>query len=257
MTDPWRALREATTARIGLGRAGGSLTTDAWLDFRLAHARARDAVHAPLDVDGLTEELERADWRVTHVRSAAPDMATFLRRPDLGRRLAQGEAERLESERVDVALVASGGLSASALHHQLLPLLAELRPELEARGLGTSSVFLVRHGRVAIGDPVARAVGARAVWVLVGERPGLGTPDSLGAYLTYGPREGRSDADRNCISNIHRGGLGHAAAARKMAWLLGEALRRQLSGVELKDEEDGLPSGPTGEFAVSPPSEHG
>lgn len=243
--DPWGVLKDLTAARVALGRAGGSLPTDAWLDFKLAHARARDAVQASLDVERLEGDLRDAGFESLEVRSAAPSVEAFLRRPDLGRRLADGEGERLGrwAQHPDVALVASGGLSAHALHRQLVPLLAALGPLLEARGFTRSPVILTRHGRVALGDPIGAALKARSVLVLVGERPGLGTPASLGAYLTFEPRSGRSDAERNCVSNIHEDGLGHTPAAHKLSWLIGEALRRKLSGVELKDEQGLLEAG--------------
>lgn len=237
--DPWERLRELTHARIALGRAGGSLPTRAWLDFKLAHAKARDAVAADLDVERLELALGRLGMACVRTRSAASSLAEFLRRPDLGRALPPREADALRAHALgaDLALVASGGLSAKAVERQLVPLLAELLPELEQRGLTTSLVVLVPWGRVALGDPIGAALGARAVLVLLGERPGLATPASLGAYLTFDPRPGRSDAERNCVSNIHEGGLSHRVAARKIAWLVGEALRRGLTGVELKDEE--------------------
>ncbi len=247
--DAWEKLRELTAARIALGRAGGSLPTAAWLDFKLAHARARDAVWRVLEVDVLAAKIAGLGLAAVEARSAAETHELFLRRPDLGRVLAAGEAESLRaaagrgSAPYDLALLASGGLSATAVHEQLVPLLEALLRELAARGLSASPVVLARYGRVALGDPVGAALGARAILVLVGERPGLATPASLGAYLTFAPREGRSDAERNCVSNIHAGGLSHAAAARKIAWLTGEALRRGLSGVALKDEE-GLLDGP-------------
>lgn len=251
--DAWESLRALTAARIALGRAGASLPTAAWLDFKLAHARARDAVWRELEVERLAAEIVGLGHGLgsVEVRSAAETHEVFLRRPDLGRVLAAGEAARLSAAQLpaghgpwDLALLASGGLSATAVHEQLIPLLAALMPELSARALSVSPVVLARFGRVALGDPVGAALGARAILVLVGERPGLATPSSLGAYLTFAPREGRSDAERNCVSNIHAGGLSHAAAARKIAWLTGEALRRGLSGVALKDEE-GLLSPPT------------
>lgn len=236
--DPWDSLRKLTAARIALGRAGGSLPTRAWLDFKLAHARARDAVWRVLDVERLTLELRLLGLDVIDTRSAAETHEEFLRRPDLGRALPPGEAEKLGAgSATDLVILASGGLSATAVHRQLTPLATALIPELKSRGIRLQQVVLARFGRVALGDHVGAAMQARAVLVLVGERPGLATPASLGAYLTFAPRPGRSDAERNCVSNIHQGGLSHTAAARKIAWLCGESLRRGLSGVALKDEE--------------------
>lgn len=243
--DSWERLRAYTNARIALGRAGGSLPTAACLDFRLAHARARDAVWKLLDVEALAEALAPLPTAV--IASRAWDHQTFLRRPDLGRGLAVGEADKLAALRAesglssgvvpaDLAIVISGGLSAAAVEEQVPALLKELLPRLDAQGLAVAPLILVRLGRVALADEIGAALGARAALILLGERPGLATPASLGAYLTFGPRPGRSDADRNCVSNIHAAGLLPAHAAHKLAWLVAAALRLSLTGVGLKDE---------------------
>lgn len=244
--DPWAALRGFTAARIALGRAGASLPTAEWLRFSLAHAQARDAVHLPLDGLRVQRELQALGFAVCAVRSAAGDRATYLRRPDLGRRLsAEGVAALnalpAEAPQSDVAVLVGDGLSARAVQAHAAPLLAEMRPRLEAEGLALGRVVLAEQARVALGDEVGALLGARAVLVLIGERPGLSSPDSLGAYLTWAPRPGRSDAERNCVSNIRPEGLPYALAAHKIAWLLAGARRLGASGVALKDESDRQP----------------
>lgn len=246
--DPWFELRRHTAARIALGRAGVSLPTAEWLRFGVAHAMARDAVHLPFDSDKLAAALRQHGFENTTVESAAPDRASYLRRPDLGRRLSSRSAAllpALAAAGCDLALVIGDGLSASAVHTQALPLLLELRPRLEAAGIAIERVLLTRQCRVALGDEAAVLLQARAVLVLIGERPGLSSPDSLGAYLTWAPRVGCLDAERNCVSNIRAAGLQHAEAARRLAWLLGAARRLGATGVALKDESDApvLPSG--------------
>jgi ethanolamine ammonia-lyase small subunit len=243
--DPWTALRAHTAARIALGRAGASLPTAEWLRFAQAHALARDAVHAPFDSAALAGELAQQAWACTVVESAAPDRATYLRRPDLGRRLSARSAALLAAlppAGGAVAVVVGDGLSAQAAQRHALPLLLELRARLEGQGntgaMALGPLLLAHQARVALGDEVGGLLGARAVLVLIGERPGLSSPDSLGAYLTWAPQPGRSDAQRNCVSNIRPEGLAHAEAARKIAWLLGAAQRLGGTGVALKDESD-------------------
>jgi ethanolamine ammonia-lyase small subunit len=220
-------LRQFTPARVALGRTGHSLPTAELLRFQLDHARARDAVF---------EELDAASLGVAHVllRSAARDRATYLRRPDLGRTLSQDSWARLESGEYDAAIAIADGLSAPAVHRHAAPLLRELMPLLEGWRLAPLSVVL--EGRVAIGDEIGQRLGARQVVVLIGERPGLTSPDSLGIYLTWDPRPGRTDAERNCISNVRAEGISYRAAARKLHFLMSEARVRKLSGVGLKEE---------------------
>jgi len=239
--DPWRDLRALTPARLALGRAGGSLPTAELLSFSAAHAAAKDAVWSALDTELLERDLRDLDMGlpVLRLRSAAADRQTYLQRPDLGRRLApESEAclARAASRGCDVALLIADGLSATAAHRHGPPLCAALVSRLRERGLGVGPLCLVAQARVAIEDPIGAALGAKLAVILIGERPGLLSPDSLGAYLVHGPRPGRTDADRNCVSNIRPEGLPIEAAAELIAWLAVEALRRGLSGVALKDE---------------------
>jgi len=236
--DPWLALRRFTPARVALGRTGASWTTAEWLRFGTDQARARDAVHAPLDADRLSGELGAAGHPVLRVHSAAPDRATYLLRPDLGRRLDAASAAGLtrSDPTPEAVVIAADGLSAPAVQRHVPPLLAALR----ARSPRWSGVPVVvgLQARVALGDEVGERLGAALAVVLVGERPGLSSPDSLGVYLTFAPRVGRTDAERNCISNVRPEGLGYEETARRLDWLGGEALRRRLTGVELRDESD-------------------
>ena len=239
--DPWTELRRHTAARIALGRAGHSLPTAEWLRFSLAHALARDAVHLPLDDALLAKQLSQAGFDTVRVESAAADRATFLRRPDLGRKLSPrgaGLLDALSSKAADVVVMVGDGLSARAVQAHALPLLLELRPRLEAQGQSLGPVAIALQARVALGDEVGDLLAARAVLVLIGERPGLSSPDSLGAYLTWAPQLGRADSQRNCVSNIRPEGLSFAQAARKLAWLLAAARRLGATGVDLKDESD-------------------
>jgi ethanolamine ammonia-lyase small subunit len=241
--DPWARLKRFTHARVALGRAGGSLPTAALLDFRLSHARARDALLRPLDEAALIPRLREASGLgILTGTSAAPDLGTFLGRPDLGRRLSSGTAENLSRVRTDPApdlvLILSEGLSTLALENHAAAVLQHLVPALRQDGWTLSPVVLIRRGRVAVQDAVGERLGAHHALILLGERPGLGTPDSLGAYLVRGPRTGNTDAQRNCVSNIHAAGLRPPDAAIRLLWLLRESRRRGLSGVELKDESD-------------------
>jgi len=239
--DPWSALRTLTSARIGLARAGASLATAPLLDLRLAEARARDAVHEPLDAARLADDLAALGGQALTVASAAQDRQTYLMRPDLGRRLAPGADAVLapHAGSYDVALVVADGLSARAVQMHATPLLAGVLPALHAVGWRIAPLVIVRHGRVAIGDAIAAALGAACVAILIGERPGLSAPDSMGAYLTWQPGPHATDADRNCISNIRPEGIGYAEAAQKVANLLRAMQMRRLSGVRLKDEAGG------------------
>jgi ethanolamine ammonia-lyase small subunit len=244
--DPWSSLRAHTMARIALGRAGASLPTTEWLRFAEAHALARDAVHTALDVPALCAVLQQHGFEPGVVASAAADRATYLRRPDLGRRLAPASAAQLRPQPPGLLVVLADGLSARATQAHALPLLLALRSQLEAVGAGVvdgagesiAAVVVATQARVALGDEVGELLGARAVLVLIGERPGLSSPDSLGAYLTWAPRRGRSDAERNCVSNIRPEGQPPAQAAARLAWLLGAARQLGSTGVALKDESD-------------------
>ncbi|KQY27458.1 ethanolamine ammonia-lyase [Caulobacter sp. Root487D2Y] len=239
--DPWTALRRHTPARIALGRTGSSLPTSEVLGFALAHAQARDAVHAPFAAEATAAAIEALGPQTVIVDSAAPDRATYLRRPDLGRTLSDaGRAALVARTRgaCDLAIVIADGLSSTAVHAHAAPLVEALLPAVEEAGWRLAPVVVARQARVALGDVVGELLGARLVILLVGERPGLSSPDSLGAYITFAPKVGRSDAERNCVSNIRAEGLSYPAAAFKLAWHAREALRLGLTGVALKDESD-------------------
>ena len=244
--DPWSGLRRHTAARIALGRAGGSLPTAEVLDFAMAHAQARDAVHSELNLDELEAALRPLGLPLIRLQTQAADRTTYLQRPDLGRRLDEPSHATLTAPKdsPDVALIVSDGLSALAAQRQAPALLEALLPKLRASRLTLAPIAVVRHGRVAVEDEVGAALSAKAAVILIGERPGLGTPDSLGAYLVFGPRVGRTDAERNCVSNIRPQGLPPAAAAETLHYLITESLRRQISGVALKDDRPLLPPAP-------------
>ena len=247
--DPWTALRRHTAARIALGRAGVSLPTAEWLGFGVAHALARDAVHLPLDGALVRTQVQALGLVCHDVHSAAADRATYLRRPDLGRRLAEASALQLAGlPRMtgELLVMVGDGLSALAVHRHAAPLLAELQTHLTAAGLRLGPVLVAHQARVALGDAAGAALGAPAVLVLIGERPGLSSPDSLGAYLTWAPHPGLADSLRNCVSNIRPEGLAYGLAAHKITWLLAMARRLGSTGVMLKDESDrvALPPSP-------------
>lgn len=222
-------LKQFTPARVGLGRTGHSLPTAELLRFELDHARARDAVY---------EELDPPSLGVPHVllHSAAPDRATYLRRPDLGRRLSDASRAQLAQGDYDAAVVIADGLSATAVHHHAIPFLQAVHELFAADEWKLAPLTVVLQGRVAIGDEIGEFLGARMVAVLIGERPGLTSPDSLGIYLTWNPRPGRTDAERNCISNVRTEGISYALAAHKLHFLMSEARLRKLSGVALKED---------------------
>jgi ethanolamine ammonia-lyase small subunit len=226
------ALRDFTPARVALGRAGDSVPTAPLLNFRLAHARARDAVQFPLDASSLQSEMTQRGWSSRLLRTEARTRDEYLRRPDLGRRLDAESVAQLASfdGECPAAVVVADGLSALAVHRHALPLLERLLTELE-----TKQLWIVQQGRVAVGDHVGELLSARMSLVILGERPGLSAPDSLGAYLTWEPRIGKTDAARNCVSNIHPQGLSYAAAGHKLLFLIAESRRRRLSGVSLKE----------------------
>jgi ethanolamine ammonia-lyase small subunit len=246
--DPWAHLRRHTAARVALGRAGGSLPTREVLAFAAAHAAARDAVNQAVNFDLVEEELRDIGVNCARLDSAAGDRRTYLQRPDLGRQLDASSRRALaaHAQRIrpapDVAIVVADGLSAPACERQAAAVLEHLLPLLRRSRVTASPAFLVRHGRVAVADEIGQALGAKVSLILLGERPGLGSADSLGAYLTFDPRPGRSDAERNCVSNIRPGGLSFTSAAETLHHLLTESLRRQLSGVRLKDDRQALPA---------------
>jgi len=276
--NPWQTLRRFTDARIALGRSGVSLPTQAHLAFQLAHAQARDAVHLALDVDALREALDGVAaaaglaQATVVLHSAAPDRDTYLKRPDLGRRLSVASREALlacspaapeapeeaassgaqgtplgtpgkscapevpEQRLFDIAFVVADGLSPLAIGSHAVPFLGCILPILQAEGWAVAPLALVTQGRVAVADEIGQLLRARLVVILIGERPGLSSPDSMGLYLTWMPTVGLTDASRNCISNVRPVGLACDEAARKLHYLLNEARQRRLSGVALKDE---------------------
>lgn len=230
--DRWSQLRRFTPARIALGTAGHAIPTQHILDLQQAHAEAKDALYTPLEDASIQAELALLGLPSLTVESAAPDRDTYLKRPDLGRQLA---APHPELPSTDIALVIADGLSPLAVNRHAVPLLKALLPLLQTTH---SPVILVRQGRVAIADEIGFLLKARLSAILIGERPGLSSPDSLGVYITYAPRPGRTDAERNCISNIRHEGLSYTAAAHRIAYLIHQALTRQLTGIHLKDDSE-------------------
>jgi ethanolamine ammonia-lyase small subunit len=240
---PWTALRRYTPARIALGRSGISLPTAPHLAFQLAHAQARDAVHRSFDVEATAAAVEALGLSTLRAQSAAADRHTYLQRPDLGRRLDQASAAELQARRepgrrFDLGLILVDGLSALAIETNAAGFLAALLPLLQRSPTtwSLSPAVLVQQGRVAVGDEIGALLDASLVLVLIGERPGLSSPDSMGLYLTWSPRVGCNDAQRNCISNVRAEGLTWPNAAIRAAYLLEEARGRKLTGVDLKDE---------------------
>lgn len=251
-SNPWAELRRFTDARIALGRSGVSLPTQAQLAFQLAHAQARDAVHLALDTQALQEALGSVGLETLRLHSAAPDRNTYLQRPDLGRRLDGPSRQTLLTWRAnigidqeagtearihDVAFIVADGLSPLAIGQHALPLLQGIVPLLQNEGWRIAPLTLVAQSRVALADEVGELLSARLAVILIGERPGLSSPDSMGLYLTWMPTPGLTDAHRNCISNVRQAGLPYQEATRKLHWLLTEARRRQVSGVSLKEGE--------------------
>jgi ethanolamine ammonia-lyase small subunit len=240
--DPWSGLRRYTSARIALGRTGGSQRTETVLDFRISRARARDAVMAPFDLDGVANRLTAAGFPVYRLATGVTDKETYLVRPDLGRHLDAASASGLSAHAAswgtrDLAIIISDGLAAQAAERHAVETVTHLAGHLAAAGWSLYPILLAPFGRVKLQDEIGECLGARFTLMLLGERPGLGTPDSLGAYFTACPSSLRTDADRNCVSNIRPEGLPPAAAATKLAWLLFESARTGRSGVALKDEQ--------------------
>jgi ethanolamine ammonia-lyase small subunit len=238
-----RDLRHLTPARVGLGRVGASLTTQALLEFTLDHARARDAVHAGLDISAIAAGLDALGLHTLQVSSCAQSRKDYLRRPDLGRTLDTASQDLLASGQhgpCDLAIVIGDGLSPSAVNAHAVELVRSLIPRLGAIRFGP--ILVASGARVALGDEIGALLGARMTAVLIGERPGLSAPHSLGAYLTFAPKAGCTDAMRNCVSNIHSSGLSYDEAAFKIAWLVREGLGRGVTGVALKDESGGQPA---------------
>ncbi|MBD9603390.1 ethanolamine ammonia-lyase subunit EutC [Pseudomonas sp. PDM10] len=262
--NPLLELRRLTPARIALGRTGTSMPTSAQLDFQYAHAQARDAVHLPFDSAGLSAQLAERGRASLRLHSAATDRNSYLQRPDLGRKLSDESAQTLRDYAlanpggVDLAIVVADGLSALAVHRHTLPFLARMEDQIVNDGWSVSPVILVEQGRVAVADEIGELLGAKMVVILIGERPGLSSPDSLGLYFTYNPKVGLTDAYRNCISNVRLEGLSYGMAAHRLLYLMREACRRQLSGVNLKDEaqvltlESDAGADKKGNFLLSP-----
>ena len=238
--DPWHPLTQLTPARIALGRTGMSLPTRAHLDFQLAHALARDAVHIPLDFDSLKQSLDNCGYENQVLQSQADTQAQYLQRPDYGRCLSEQSRQQLSAQQqqaIDVVIVIADGLSSKAITNHALAFLQFLVPALTEADYQLAPISLVKHGRVAIGDAVAEHYNAPLCITLIGERPGLSSPDSMGIYFTYQAKANIStDADRNCISNIHANGLSYEHALKKLLYLINQAEKLKLSGVALKDE---------------------
>jgi ethanolamine ammonia-lyase small subunit len=239
--DQWSLLRTFTEARIALGRTGVSMPIQESLSFKMCHANARDAVHEKMDPHLLIEQLRPLNHPIIQLHSKAIDRAQYLLRPDLGRRLNEISIERIKEEihqeNFDISIIISDGLSATAVHRNIAALMMVLFPMLKPFSCTISPLFLVEQGRVAISDEIGAACHSKLSIILLGERPGLSSPDSLGIYLTYGPKIGNTDVMRNCISNIREKGLSYLDAANKLCLLIKESLRLQLSGVALKDGE--------------------
>jgi ethanolamine ammonia-lyase small subunit len=251
--DSWDFLRTYTAARIALGRAGQSLPTRQLLEFQLAHAQARDAVYSELDTDRLEREVSALGPSTLTLQSSAATRAEYVRRPDFGRQLSESARQELAKHipigaPADLCIVLADGLSARAVQSHAVPLLAAVLPQFKHAGWTLFPVVIVQGGRVAVGDQIGHLLGASLVAVMIGERPGLSAPDSLGIYLTYGPRPGLTDESRNCISNVRPAGLPYNMAALKLFYLLHEMRNRKLSGVGLKDEQlrGQLPQEPVG-----------
>jgi ethanolamine ammonia-lyase small subunit len=241
-TRSLRDLRDLTPARVGLGRSGASMPTQALLAFTRDHARARDAVHAAFDVAAVVGGLHDLGLEALDVRSRAGNRKDYLRRPDLGRMLDQASQHLLArylSGSCRLTIVVADGLSPSAVNAHAIELVRNLIPRLAADGIEIDQAVVACGARVALGDEIGAILEARMIVMLIGERPGLSASDSLGAYLTFAPRIGLTDAQRNCVSNIHGAGLGYEESALRIAWLIREGLAREISGVALKDESGG------------------
>jgi len=243
--DPWQSLKKYTQARIAIGRCGNSIPTSELMEFKLAHAKAIDAVHLPFSRDSIALEIENTfGIDVLRLKSAVKDRSEYLRRPDLGRILSEESAQLIQNTRkvvgFDISLVVADGLSSIAIERNIMPMLTLLLPLLKKKNYTVSPISVVEQGRVAIADSIAELMQARLTVIFIGERPGLKSPDSLGIYMTYNPQKGTTDERRNCISNVRRDGLSYAFACSKLLYLIDEAFHRKLSGIELKDEQTDL-----------------
>jgi ethanolamine ammonia-lyase small subunit len=252
VTSPWQQLRSLTSARIALGRTGNSIPTDALLSFQLDHAQAMDAVHCALDIQALKIEFEQlpmlqsvASGEVQVVESKITDRLMYLQRPDLGRQLSDASWAQLKKQastsqtQPDLAIVIADGLSSTAIQNHAAPFLERLLQKLDkSKSWHLAPITIVKQGRVAIADDVAECLNARMALILIGERPGLSSPDSMGLYLTWGAKRGAKDSERNCISNVRPDGLSYDDACQRTLYLLEEARRLHLSGVDLKDRSE-------------------
>lgn len=240
--NPWQSLQKYTDARIALGRAGNSIPTQAHLAFQLDHARARDAVHLPLDYALLNKNLAQFGLSILELTSCAMTREIYLQRPDLGRCLTEKSIAQLQqyrsihNQQYDIAIVITEGLSSLAITENIHPMLSALLPKITSMGLSLAPLCIVKQGRVAVGDDVGFHLKAKMVIILVGERPGLSSPDSLGIYFTYQPAPGCLESRRNCLSNIRKRGMHYKQASERLCYLIGEAIKRKYTGVELKDE---------------------
>ena len=246
--DAWHTLKRFTCARIALGSAGMSLPSKAHLEFQLAHALARDAVNIPLDFRQMEQALANQGLQTISLKSRAESHRVYLQRPDKGRLLNPDSVARIEHAVIeqplppDLALIIADGLSSKAIENHAALFIEQLIPRLYEKGYTVSPICLVEHGRVAIGDPISELFSARMTAVMIGERPGLSSPDSMGIYFTYQAQSGKTDAERNCISNIHRNGLSYQQAVEKLLFLVCAADRLKLSGIHLKDETPADPN---------------
>lgn len=237
ITDSWESLKDFTAARIALGRVGDSIPVKEALAFKLAHAHARDAVYSALDIDTLTEQLKILDLQTLNLHSKADSRQLYLQRPDLGR-LPDADTIQIINKNIipyDICILLGDGLSAAAINNNATSLLVALVPLLKDMKYKLSPICLVQQARVAIADPIAHGLQSKFSLILIGERPGLSSADSIGAYLTYNPKPGLTDESRNCVSNIREGGLSFKLAAEKIFYLIQESFRREISGVALKD----------------------
>jgi ethanolamine ammonia-lyase small subunit len=242
INNPWRQLRRYTDARIGLGRAGISQTTNTHLQFQLDHANARDAIHIPLDTGLIAEGLLALEISSIVLNSRAENRTVYLQRPDLGRRLDCISIETIKSyknqlsDSVDAVIVLADGLSSTAVQRHSIKLTEKIRKGFIAQKMVVAPICIVEQGRVAIGDEIGELFNAKLIVMIIGERPGLSSPDSLGIYYTYMPKLGLTDVNRNCISNVRPAGMSVEVATNKIFWLINESLKRRISGVNLKDK---------------------
>ena len=241
--DAWIALQQFTTARIAIGRSGGSQRTPSVLDFRLAHARARDAVHAPFDAEALAKKFAEAGFQSVILHTPVHDKQTYLMNPDMGKTLDEDSKKKLAElakswKGRDFAVIVSDGLSAIAATEHAVETITALAENLPEKEWAMTPIIIVPYARVKIQDSIGETIGIRHAIAFVGERPGLGSPDSLSAYFTYKPRWSTVESDRNCVSNIRPLGLPPKIAAKKLALLLKESLARGISGTQLKDNID-------------------